>query len=248
MSNTHRILWLGGLSLFVPLLAAAQAPPGPITPPPDRISQPSDQPPTPKAAPATPRKNIMGAWKLNKDESDSPPERGSQDGSNNGGSQRGGGVGGPRIGIGGPIGGGGYGGRRNSEESDADRERMREIYHPARQITLSTARENAPEIDLTDDHDRKRAFFTDGRKLQKPKDDGYEEIAAHWDDNRLTTDEKGPRGGKISRTYMLSPDGTQLFEEVRVTSSGKNGYSSTTRFVYDQVNDAKAADASAPKS
>lgn len=88
------------------------------------------------------------------------------------------------------------------------------------------------EVDLKDDHDRKRAFMTDGRKLQKSKDDNYQEIAAKWDNNRLVTDEKNPRGGKMSRTFELSPDGRQLYETLNL-KLGRNNYETSIRFAYD---------------
>ena len=52
------------------------------------------------------------------------------------------------------------------------------------------------EVDVTDDQYHKMAFFTDGRQLQKPKDDSYREIAAHWDGSQLVSDEKTPQGSK----------------------------------------------------
>jgi hypothetical protein len=104
------------------------------------------------------------------------------------------------------------------------------------------------EVDAFDDQERKRAFFTDGRKLQKSKDATYQEIAAHWDGTRLVTDEKNPRGGKMSRTYELSYDGTQLNETLHMTV-GRNNTPLVVRFVYDQApggNPSPAAAASAP--
>jgi len=38
--------------------------------------------------------------------------------------------------------------------------------------------------------------MTDGRKLQKSKDENYQEIAAKFDGTRLVSDEKDPRGNK----------------------------------------------------
>ena len=96
------------------------------------------------------------------------------------------------------------------------------------------------EVDLFDDQQRKRALFTDGRKIQKSKDANYQEIAAHWDGTRLTTDEKNPHGGKMSRTYELSYDGTQLYETLHMTT----GHSNTPvviRYVYDQSGNPRAA-------
>jgi hypothetical protein len=163
----------------------------------------------------------LGDWVLNRDESDDPrrPMR-DHDDSN-------GGYGGRRPG-GWPGGGGGrrggYGG-----ESDSERQKMRELLSPPTNITLSMT---GAEVDLKDDHDRKRAFMTDGRKLQKSKDDNYQEIAAKWEGSRLISDEKNPRGGKMSRTFELSPDGRQLYETLNL-KLGRNNYETSIRFVYD---------------
>ncbi len=133
------------------------------------------------------------------------------------------------------MGGGPYGGRRGGggNESDDDRQRMQEVLNPSRSLTLAEARKDV-EIDLFDDQERKSAFFTDGRKLQKTKDSNSQEIAAHWDGNRLVTDEKSPSGRKMSRTYELSYDGTQLYETLQLTR-GRSDSEISIRYVYDQA-------------
>ena len=88
------------------------------------------------------------------------------------------------------------------------------------------------EVDLVDDRDRKRAFMTDGRKLQKSKDPNYQEIAAKFDGNRLVTEEKSPRGDKMSRMFELSEDGRQLYETLHMTT-GRNNTPLVVRYVYD---------------
>jgi hypothetical protein len=204
------------------LLAAqtvpAQAPPGPQSAPP----APQGGPPPPaiqKVASAKPRQTILGAWKLNKDESDNPRDRMRQN-------QDRGGYGGGRRGGGYPGGRGGYGGRPESEE---DRARMYEMMEPPREIKLAMT---GAEVDLFDNLDRKRAFITDGRKLQKSKDTSYAEIAAHWEGKRLVTDEKDALGNKMSRTFELSEDGLQLFEKIHMTM-GRSGAPAVFEFVYD---------------
>jgi len=106
---------------------------------------------------------------------------------------------------------------------------MHELFTPAKAITLSMT---GAEVDLVDDRDRKRAFMTDGRKLQKSKDENYQEIAAKWDGHRLVTDEKNPRGGKMSRTFELSYDGRQLYETLHMTT-GRNNAPLVIRYAYD---------------
>ncbi len=211
------------MGLLAAELADAQAPSGPITAAPQAAGAPAAN--APNAAPAPPpRTTILGAWKFNPDDSDDPSKR-RQDaqGSNSGGGRG-------RMGGGYPGGGGGgYGGRRGGGESDEQREKMRELMTPARRLTLSMT---GAEVDLVDDRDRKRAFMTDGRKLKKSKDDNYQEIAAKFDGNRLVSDEKDPRGNKMSRTFELSEDGRQLYETLHMTV-GRNNTPHVIRYVYD---------------
>jgi hypothetical protein len=206
----------------------AQAPPGPMTP-----TQPTDsRGAAPAAAPAKPpvqpRTAIFGAWQLNPEESDDPRKRAQE--------SRSGGYGGNRR-MGGGYPGGGYGGRRmgggGQGMSDDERQKMQELMNPPHRLTLAEAKKDV-EVDAFDEEERKRAFFTDGRKLQKSKDANYQEIAAKWDGPRLVTDEKNPRGGKMSRTYELSYDGTQLYETLHMTV-GRNNTPLVIRFVYEQA-------------
>ena len=219
--------------------ATAQAPAGPL---PAAQPQPPSAPnarPQEQSAPVKPRTSILGAWKLNRDESDDPRKKMQEARGGNGG---GGGRGGVRMGIPG-MGGGPYGGRRGGggSESDEDRQRMQEFMNPSRSLTVAEAKKDV-EIDMFDDQERKSALFTDGRKLQKTKDNTTQEIAAHWDGNRLVTDEKSPSGRKISRTYELSYDGMQLYETLRLTR-GRSDSQTSIRYVYDQA-DARTAHSS----
>ena len=217
------------IGLLAAEAAHAQAPSGPITAAP---SQPAPangaNAPNPAPLPA-PRTTILGAWKFNPDDSDDPSKRRQDSRSSNGGGNGGGRgrMGGSWPGGGGR--GGGYGGRGGGGESDEERQKMHELIAPARAITLSMT---GAEVDLVDDRDRKRAFMTDGRKLKKSKDENYQEIAAKFDGNRLVTDEKDPRGNKMSRTFELSSDGRQLYETLHMTS-GRNNTPLVIRYVYD---------------
>jgi len=238
------IVGLGAAYVFAPATMRAQAPPGPMTPTAPADSRPSAsnaQPQVQKPV-VKPRTSIFGAWKLNPDDSDDPRKRMQQA---RGG---GGGYGGNRR-MGGGYPGGGYGGRRmgSQGESDEERQKMQELFRPSQGLTLAEAKKDA-EVDLFDDQERKRAFFTDGRKLQKSKDLNYQEIAAHWEGSRLVTEEKNPRGGKMSRTYELSYDGTQLYETLHMTV-GRNNTPLVIRYAYDQAAGSGAsASAAAPIS
>jgi hypothetical protein len=215
-------------------IAAAQAPAGPVTSPPPGAAAPAAQAQEPAPLPP-PRQSILGAWKLNRDESDDPRKRMQESRGSNGG-----GYGGRRGGGGWPGGGGGgYGGRRGGMgggESDEERQKMHELLSPPRTMTFSMT---GAEVDLLDDRGRKRAFMTDGRKLKKSKEENYQEIAAKWDNNRLVTEEKNPRGGKMSRTFELSPDGRQLYENLHMESSGRNNRSLDVHYVYEILAEAQ---------
>jgi hypothetical protein len=224
----------------------AQAPPGPMTGAPSRDTPPPSAQPQLRKAPVQPRTSIFGDWQLNREDSDNPQQKieDARSSRNSGGY----GGGGPRIGY--PGGGlGGYGGRRMGQqgESDEERQKMQELMNPANKLTVfeplisptgmpisseaPEALKKISEVDISDDQQRKLALFTDGRKIQKSKDASNQEIAAHWDGKRLVTDEKGPRG-KMSRTYELSYDGTQLYETLHMTL-GRSDTPLLIRYVYD---------------
>jgi hypothetical protein len=213
----------------------AQAPAGPLPQGPAPEARPQAQ-----SAPVKPRTSILGAWKINPDESEDARKK-MQDARGADSGRGGGGRGGVRMGIPG-MGGGPYGGRRGGGgESDQDRQKMQEVLTPSRALTVAEAKKDV-EIDVFDDQERKSALFTDGRKVQKSKDNTTQEISAHWDGNRLVTDEKTPSGKKMSRTYELSYDGTQLYETVQFTR-GRSNSSMSVRYVYDEADAPKAAGA-----
>jgi hypothetical protein len=231
------LIVFSGLSLVLPSANYAQAPAGPLPgappqpAPPSAAAKPQEQTPQQK-----PRTVILGAWKLNRDESDDLRKKTQEARSSSGGSR--GGYGGRRGGMGGGYPGGprgGYGGRGG--ESDEERQKMQQLFTPAKAITLSMT---GAEVDLMDDQNRKLAFITDGRKLQKSKDANYQEIAAKWEGHRLVTEEKDPRGNKMSRTFELSSDGMQLYETLHMTV-GRNSTPLVVRYVYDQASTSQPA-------
>jgi hypothetical protein len=226
LTKLRVVMGIAAFGLFVAEVAHAQAPSGPITAAPSQIAPPTAANGSNPVPLPPPRTTILGAWKFNPDESDDPRKRREDSGGSNGG------YGGGRGRMGGSWpggGGGGYGGRRGGGESDEQRQKTQELLRPAKSIALSMT---GAEIDLVDDRERKQAFITDGRKLQKSKDENYQEIAAKFDGKQLVTDEKDPRGNKMSRTFELSSDGRQLYETVHMTS-GRSNTSTAIRYVYD---------------
>ena len=149
------------------------------------------------------------------------------------------GGGGGRVGIGfpypgaggggnGPYGGGG-GGRGIGGEDTDNIERIQDLVRPesSQTITLKDA-----EVDATNDQGRKLVFFTDGRKIQKSKDESQQQISAHWNGSQLVTDERGPQGKKMSRTLELSSDGRQFYETWHI-ENGRSGSVIVIRYAYD---------------
>jgi len=213
----------------------AQAPPGPLPGAQPQLSPSSTANPQNQQTRAEARTSILGQWKLNLEESDDPRKKIEDARTSKGSGSRGG----SGVSIAGfPI--GGHGGNRGGE-SDVDRERMQSAIMAANSLTFAQKNPKDPEVDSIDDQNRKRALFTDGRKLQKTdsKDDSYQEIAAHWDGSRLVTDEKSPHGGKMSRTFELSYDGMQLYETLRLTT-GRSNTPLNVRYVYDPVSSSGA--------
>jgi hypothetical protein len=235
--------------------AAAQAPPGPIRPGAGDSGDSHAGPSGPATQPemvVPDKKQLFASWKYNVDESDDAQDkmreaRGTnadnpanpRGGSGNGTGIHMGGIGSPYPGSGGGSGGGGNprnGGSKNAD-SDYDRQQLQELMNPAGSITLAmkdTPDAKNGEVLLTDDSGRQRAFFTDGKKVQKSKDDKYQEFDAHWEDYRLVADEGGVHGPQITRSFEPAPGGKQLVEIVRLERTRSNG-PVEIRFVYDLV-------------
>jgi len=251
---------LCGACATFPRGAAAQAPAGPIRPASDSgdthagSSGPAVQP----EMVVPDKKQLFASWKFNVDESDDAQDkmreaRGTnadnpanpRGGGGNGTGIHMGGIGSPYPGGGGGNGGGGNGGGnpRNggskNSDSDYDHQQLQELLNPAGSITLAmkdTPDAKNGELLLTDDSGRQRAFYTDGHKVQKSKDDKYQEFDAHWEDYRLVADMGGSHGPQISRSFEPAPGGKQLYEIVRLERTRSNG-PVEIRFVYDLVGD-----------
>ena len=106
---------------------------------------------------------------------------------------------------------------------------MQPLIHPSDSLSIELQN---PEVDVTDDQSHQLIFYTDGRKLQKSKDNNHQQVAAHWDGSRLVSDEKSPLGGKMSRTFELSQDGRSLYETLHI-DNGRSDTPLVIRYVYD---------------
>jgi hypothetical protein len=117
---------------------------------------------------------------------------------------------------------------------------MQPLLHPSVSLSFDL---RDPEVDLTDDHLNRLIIYTDGRQIPKSTNNNREEIAAHWSGAELISDEKGPLGGKMSRTFELSQDGRKFYETLRI-DNGRSKTPIVIRYVYD----AAASDVSVSES
>jgi hypothetical protein len=237
MKQVSKILSVGGAGLLFASMAIAQAPPGPIAPVPSQRS--AGEPPPPPPVKIVPRKNILGAWKLNRDESDDPKARSNQRKVNDPNGNHGGNSG-PRVswpggGMGGPgMGGGQRGNGGSQKDTSEDRQRYAELIDPSIRLKLERKNEKDPIVEMFGDQGRKTIFYTDGHKPDAPTGVGTDVVEAKWDGEKLVSSSPLPKKGSLTRTYEVSPDGLQLWEEVEMVI-GKDKNPSRFRFVYDAV-------------
>lgn len=120
-------------------------------------------------------------------------------------------------------------GQGGGSESDSDRAKMHIFLAPAQQLTIT---QKEPEIDVADDSDRKLAFYTDNRKIEKSKDPNHQEFTAKWDEYRLVAEGRDPRGNKYERSYEVL-DGNRQLRETLLLKVGRNNTEVSIRYVYD---------------
>jgi hypothetical protein len=101
------------------------------------------------------------------------------------------------------------------------------------QSAMATNDPNSQEIDVTDDLGRERVYYTDGRKVPKPKDEKYQEFDAYWVESyRLVAEYDGTHGARVTRSFEPAPGGKQLYEIVRLERMRSYG-PVEIRYVYD---------------
>lgn len=113
--------------------------------------------------------------------------------------------------------------------SDDERKEMQELMRASE--TLDFTQDGAAII-MTDDVERHRTFYTDGRKVKKSKDADNQEFDATWSEYRLVAEFKGPDGNKIERTFEVLEGNQQLRETIHFTT-GRNQREVYLRYVYD---------------
>ena len=162
-------------------------------------------------APAPDRANaIVGVWTLNKDLSDSPPDReagrdGDQGGRRGGEGRRGGGGFGRGGFGGGGFGRGGPGAGMSPEDMARMRDAMRDVMTPPDRLTIV---QTETLIIITTGDGRTTRLSPDGKKI---RDDSTRiERRTKWDGGKLVSEISGMGPGKVTETYSADSEHTQL--------------------------------------
>jgi len=121
--------------------------------------------------------------------------------------------------------------------SDDERKEMQELTRPSETLDFT---QDGAAIVMTDDLERHRTFYTDGRKVKKPKGEDNQEFDATWQEYRLVADFKGPDGNKIERTFEVLSGNQQLRETIHFTV-GRSQREVYLRYVYDLKSGGTAA-------
>ncbi|MGB7309118.1 MAG: hypothetical protein WBC67_08640 [Candidatus Acidiferrales bacterium] len=245
--------------LAVPILAlaisapraAAQAGDGPQS-----GATPSDAPSASPTSHSVPQigghPTLAGTWTLNKDQSDDPREKmrdAMGGGGMNGGGGGGMGGGGGRQGMGGGMGGGRRGGggqgggmladfsqltidqTATSAKVTGSSGRVLAIFSSDTSSQSSSANNDSASTDANSSND---SAGTTGRGRESAP------APAQWQGNQLVTTTQGRRGGSTTRTYELSPDGSQLYVTTKMDNP-RFQQPVTFRLVYDAANSKSGA-------
>ena len=162
---------------------------------------------------------LTGAWTLNKELSDQPPDRsGGQEGAGRRGGYGGGGRGGG--GHHGGFSGGGFGGggtgrgpEMDKDEMARKREAMRDILVPPDHLTIV---QTDSMIVLTGGDGRTTRLSPDGKKVKD--ENTHLERKTKWDGAKLVSEISGLGNGKITQTLALDAEHHQL----RITAEMEN--------------------------
>jgi hypothetical protein len=231
---------LASAQIVSPTLLRAQAPPGPLPaaqPKDDQVPSSSSEQPK-ELKPAT-KESYKGSWKLNIGDSDDGHKKMDAASSSSNRNGNNGPYGGNRGGMGGGSpwpGGGGMGGPRGGmgRQGEDTTPQVQKLLDPADSLSFT---QKAGEVDVIDSYSRKIAFYTDGRTIEKSKDNDYQQLDARWQDVELVSDEKIQNNRKITREYEIQPGGERLYETLRIDL--RSGSRVTIRYAYDIIPDAK---------
>ncbi|MDO8834777.1 MAG: hypothetical protein Q7V01_04240 [Vicinamibacterales bacterium] len=170
------------------------------------------RPQDPQAVPGP--ASIVGAWTIDKDQSDQPGGgRGSDDdrpmgGRGGGGAMRPGGM------------GGGSGRPADRDKVRRSARLMQDLVKPPDRLTI--VRDGGAVL-LTTDDGRTVRQVVDGKEQERLSGDGVIKSKSRWNGAQLVIEEKIQDGPKVTRTYTPSADGRQLMTVTRIEGGGMPG-------------------------
>ena len=171
--------------------------------------------------------NLSGTWRLNKDLSDDPQQKMKDARSESGG----GGHSGGRHGGGMGRGSGGHSGSSGSGSADEGQRPPEDMATALQQLKID---HQDPALTIEDGLGRLHHLFTDGRKVEEEHSyGGTTEIHAVWKDARIVVTTQSEKGPKITETYAVAADGSQLTVTSKIEM--RRGGSVEIRRVYDSV-------------
>ena len=177
--------------------------------------------------------NLSGTWRLNKDLSDDPQQKMKDARSESGGGGHSGGRHGGGMGR-------GLGGRSGSSGSGSGDEGPRPLEDMATALQQLKIDHQDPALTIEDGLARLHHLFTDGRKIEEERSSGgTTEIHAFWKDGRIVVTTQSEKGPRITETYAVAADGSQLTVTSKIEM--RRGGSVEIRRVYDSVKPLPAA-------
>ncbi len=177
--------------------------------------------------------NLSGKWRLNRDVSDSPEKvlRESPAEGRSAGGFHGGGMG---------RGGGGHRSHSAppSDEGASSRDDIGFFRDALGGSQTLDIRHQEPLFSITDSSGRERVLYTDGRKVEKERSEiGTTKVRALWKDGRIEVTSVPEKGPKVTETFAMTADRTQL--TVATTVARRGGGDVTIRRIYEAVPDEK---------
>lgn len=195
--------------------------------------------------PAPTPENLAGCWKLNPERSDDARQkmREAMDGMRGGRPPMGPGGGGAG-GRGGP-GGGGYGGggrggpggmgRRPGGGGDP-REAVRPLFEAPVELAITPTES---EVVILEKDGRMRTLHPDGQKYKA--EGGSAEVKTRWEAGKLLVETKTERGAKVTETFDVAPDRSQMIVTLRLECSPMPTV--TIKRVYEPAEEAERPEA-----
>ncbi|HEY7112897.1 MAG TPA: hypothetical protein VIA45_08190 [Thermoanaerobaculia bacterium] len=191
--------------------------------------------------------DLSGTWKLNTAQSDDPQQKFKEGAPSSGGSGNGDDSGQSAPPSGGGYGGGGWGGHRGGHGGghrrgggSGDSGQGPAALEGRETLVIKHA---DPQLTITDANGRERVLYTDGRKTEEERSyGGTTKVQAVWKDGHVEVTSQSEKGPKITQSYAVSADGSQLTVTTQIDGRRKL----TIHSVYDAVHEQPATPAPEP--